>query len=107
MTDITLDELFEPMAAPNSSTLDPAVVARLVELLPQRPGQGIWLSKIGFDLAAAASCKHIRDNYRGAVIRALGVEKDRVVTSTRRLDGGLRDVQIGLVAEDTPNSVVG
>jgi len=91
-----VDELFEPMKAPNSSNLDPDVVAKLLELLPQRPGQGVWLSKLGFDPAAADSSKHIRDSYRGAVIRGLAVKKERVITSTRRLDDGGRDIQIGL-----------
>ena len=101
MTDMTLDELFEPMATSNGTNLDPKVVARLIELLPQRPGQGVWLSKLGFDPAAADSSKHIRDSYRGAVIRGLGIEKERVMTSTRRLENGSRDIQIGLV--DSPS----
>jgi hypothetical protein len=96
-------EVFEPMTAPNASNLDQGVVAKLVELLPQcPPGQGIWLSKIGFDPDAAASSKHIRDSYRKAVINALGVDKERVITSTRRNENGLRDIQIGLIAEDAP-----
>jgi hypothetical protein len=90
--------LFEPMSGPSASNLDPAVVAQLVELLPECPaGQGIWLSKLGFDPSAADSSKHVRDSYRGAVIRALAVDKERVVTSTRRLEDGSRDIQIGLV----------
>jgi hypothetical protein len=46
--------------------------------------------------AGAASSKHVRDSYRGAVIRGLGVDKERVVTNTRRLADGSRDIQIGL-----------
>jgi hypothetical protein len=93
-----INELFEPMTAPNTSNLDPDLVARLLELLPQRPGQGIWLSKLGFDPAAADSSKHIRDSYRRAVYRGLGVKPEQVLTTTRRLENGGRDIQIGLRA---------
>jgi hypothetical protein len=89
--------LFEPMTPAGSSNLDTEVVTRLLDLLPQCPaGKGVWLRKLGFDPSAADSSKHVRDSYRGAVIRGLGVDKERVITSTRRLADGSRDIQIGL-----------
>jgi hypothetical protein len=100
--DMMLDEVFEPMTAPNSSNTDPELVAKLIELLPQRPGQGVWLSKLGFQPSETDS-PHLRDSYRKAVVNGLGVPKERVITSTRRVDGRVTDVQLGLTALETPS----